>query len=184
MPLTKCEDCGSAVSTLATNCPQCGRPMAAGLPHEHNVAPETLPPGATPPSPARSAQITSTTRASTPIIGIVIFLFVWFAWPWLSQFFTTTHQVTYRVIGSATSVRLTYMNEQGGTQQEEVSLPWAKTFAAKTGKFLYISATNGGKSGDITSRIEADGKIVKQSTSSGAYTFAEAHAPCCEPMSN
>ena len=96
----------------------------------------------------------------------------------------TDHIVTYRVIGSASSASLTYENGQGGTSQEKVDLPWTKQITIKTGTFLYLAAQNQGRTGTMTARIEADGKLVTQSTSSGAYTIANAHASCCEPAAD
>ena len=84
--------------------------------------------------------------------------------------------VTYQVTGSATEASLTYQNGDGGTSQEKVNLPWSLTVKAPQSNFLYISAQNEADYGDITCTISVDGKVIKTSTSSGAYTIASCSA--------
>jgi hypothetical protein len=81
--------------------------------------------------------------------------------------------VTYYVTGSASSVSVTYQNGTGGTEQRDaVSLPWNATFDMDEGDFVYLAAQNQGDSGTVTCSIRADGQLVKQSTSTGAYVIA------------
>jgi hypothetical protein len=87
--------------------------------------------------------------------------------------------VTYFVEGSARSASLTYSNEQGGTEQDKVMLPWQKTMSVKEGRFLYLSAQNQDQYGDITVRITVNGREVKRSTATGAYSIASASGSCC-----
>jgi hypothetical protein len=84
--------------------------------------------------------------------------------------------VTYQVTGSATDASLTYENGGGGTSQEKVTLPWSQTVKAPESGFLYISAQNEHDYGDITCTITVDGKVIKTSTSTGAYTIASCSA--------
>ncbi len=122
------------------------------------------------------------------IVGAICFFLL--AANWVRQcsksgdLFATDHTVTYRLIGSASSASLTYDNDQGGVSQETVDVPWTRQFTIKSGTHLYLAAQNEGKTGSLTARIEADGKLVTQSTSSGAYAIADAHGFCCEPASN
>lgn len=75
-------------------------------------------------------------------------------------------EVRYEVTGSATTVDVTYQNEDGGTSQvSDVSLPWSVTFTG---------AQNQGEIGTVTCTIYQDGEQFKQSTSSGAYVIASA----------
>lgn len=91
-----------------------------------------------------------------------------------------TYSVTYSVSGINTnSASLTYQNNEGGTSQEVVSLPWSKIIIAKPGDFLYISAQNKNGDGSITSTITVDKTIFKTSTSKGAYVIATATGTCC-----
>jgi RNA polymerase subunit RPABC4/transcription elongation factor Spt4 len=87
--------------------------------------------------------------------------------------------VVYEVDGSATSASLTYQNGQGGTEQEKVVLPWRKSITVKERDFLYISAQNQDKYGDIVVHIIADGEEIKRSSASGAYSIASASGSCC-----
>jgi hypothetical protein len=86
----------------------------------------------------------------------------------------TTYLIEYEVTGSAQSASLTYQNRDGGTSQEDVSIPWTYSFTARSGDFVYISAQNEGEYGTVTVNIYLDGVQVKTSTSSGAYVIATA----------
>jgi len=105
---------------------------------------------------------------------------------------STLHRVKYEVTYSPTggyidegnylrmegwSANLTYTNEQGGTSQEsDANLTWSKTFLAERGQRLYISAQEGRGSriGAITVWLYVDERLVKRSTSKGAYAIATA----------
>jgi hypothetical protein len=88
----------------------------------------------------------------------------------------TSTSITYTVTGGngVTKASLTYENEQGGTEQMEVStLPWTKSFTVKRGTFVYLSAQNTSRSDDtITCEITANGSSFKRSQSSGIATIA------------
>jgi hypothetical protein len=84
----------------------------------------------------------------------------------------TTYEVIYKVTGTASRASLTYNNEQGGTEQTEIAIPWEKQFTVKRGEFLYISAQNEGETGSVTCEIWVDGNKWRESTSSGAYKIA------------
>lgn len=90
------------------------------------------------------------------------------------------HRVTYEVGGTAKSISLTYTNESGGTEQREVDLPWSKTFSARDGDFLYISAQDQGGSGDVMAYIIVNGNTKKSAHSSGPYTIATSSYTCCD----
>lgn len=88
---------------------------------------------------------------------------------------TTSYSVEYQVTGSASTVFVTYENENGGTSQiASAIVPWSHTFTANSGDFVYISAQNNGDSGSVTVTILEDGNVFKTSTSSGAYVIADA----------
>ena len=90
-------------------------------------------------------------------------------------------KVTYDVVGEGTqSASLTYENEEGGTEQQEVRLPWTKSFTGRPGSFLYISAQNKSGSGSITAYISINGHTRKTSSSSGGYVIASASYRCCD----
>jgi hypothetical protein len=90
-----------------------------------------------------------------------------------------TTVVTYAVGGSTTLASLTYSNNQGGTVQEKVSLPWSKQYTMKQGDFLYISAQNENASGSVVTEIRVNGVSFKSTTSTGAYVIATASGSCC-----
>lgn len=85
------------------------------------------------------------------------------------------HAVVYQVTGTAASVSVTYVNENGGTSQVTgAPLPWTYSFTAHVGDFLYVSAQNEGATGSVTATATENGSIVQTSTSSGAYVIATA----------
>ncbi len=93
----------------------------------------------------------------------------------------STHSLTYSVSGSSDVANVTYGNETGGFEEEEVHLPWSKTFTAKNGWIFYLLAQNPHESGAISARADADGNLVKQSSSKGAFVSAQVTGLCCEP---
>lgn len=83
----------------------------------------------------------------------------------------------YEITGSAQSVSVTLSNATGGTEQEsDVYLPHTYSYDNFPNYFLYISAQNNGETGSVTATIRVNGKVVKTSTSSGAYVIASASA--------
>lgn len=85
-----------------------------------------------------------------------------------------TKEIKYEITGSARSVSVTLSNGEGGTEQfNDVSVPWKKTYSIKNG-FVYLSAQNQGSSGTVTVKIYVDGKVIKESSSSGEYVIASA----------
>ena len=86
----------------------------------------------------------------------------------------TVYQIEYKATGTASNVFVTYENEDGGTSQKEVSVPWLYSFSAGPGFFVYISAQNQGETGSVTVTIYKSGAVFKTSTSTGAYVIASA----------
>jgi hypothetical protein len=90
---------------------------------------------------------------------------------------SSTRTVTYEVVGGATKAGITY-STPSGTAQATVDVPLKTkagdpvTFEAEPGEFVYISAQNKGKSGNIICRISVDGVVISTNTSSGAYAIA------------
>jgi len=83
----------------------------------------------------------------------------------------TNNQVKYVVSGTASSAFITYSNEQGGTEQVDVMLPFIKEWEAKEATSASIVAQNNG-SGTITCEIWFRGEKIKTSTSSAQYGIA------------
>lgn len=152
MAMQKCKECGNEVSSQAAACPTCGAPVKKKT---RTVAWGCL-------------------TLVVLLVGLVIIVSL-----------TPTTQpadyfVTYLVEGTASQAALTYQNEQGGTQQEKVDVPWQKSFRMQRGSFLYISAQNQGSYGRITVRITVNGSEFKRSDASGGYTIASASGSCCK----
>lgn len=80
----------------------------------------------------------------------------------------TGNKAKYVVTGSAASAMITYFNEQGGTEQVDVSLPFEKELSIKPGSFLSLVAQNG-DTGSITCEIWINGEKTKTSTSTAQY---------------
>jgi len=87
--------------------------------------------------------------------------------------------VVYAISGTAKQVQITYVNRQGGTQQETAALPWSFGFQGVDKAQLYVSAQNQGPDGSVIVTITVDGLTKKSSSSSGAYVIASAIDTCC-----
>lgn len=88
-----------------------------------------------------------------------------------------TVKVQYEVLGSAKSASLTYNNAGGDTEQRShVAIPDTLTFQMPWGEFAYVSAQNEQESGGVWCRLWFDGKLVKESKSSGGFTIATCSA--------
>lgn len=82
--------------------------------------------------------------------------------------FTTDLDVKYVITGSARSALVTSTNATGGTEQNNVSIPWNQTMRVPVGSWLSIVAQNNG-TGSITCEIWIDGQKIKTSTSTAQY---------------
>lgn len=153
MALIKCKECGNEVSNSAAACPKCG----AKVPKKVGIG----------------------TLVISGLIGWGVFSLISGGGS-IGTSSPSTHSITYHVDGSTSKASLTYNNAQGGSQQEEVSIPWKKTFSVKRGDFLYISAQNKEAYGNIEVKILVDGKQFKSSEASGGYTIASANGSCCQ----
>ena len=70
---------------------------------------------------------------------------------------------------------VTYNTSSGHASHESnVRLPWSKTFTARPGAFLYISAQLGNYDGEITTTIYVDDMPVKTTTSKGHFVLVVA----------
>jgi hypothetical protein len=78
------------------------------------------------------------------------------------------------VSGTASTVDVTYTTAGGDTaQQGRVRVPWSYRVGPAF-DFLYMSAQNQDDHGSVTCSIRNNGKVVKQSTSTGAYVICTA----------
>ncbi|WP_104081362.1 DUF2510 domain-containing protein [Cryobacterium sp. Y11] len=87
-------------------------------------------------------------------------------------------RATYFVEGTATSASIT-ASRVSGTEQNTVMIPMRNSdgelglaHTSEPGASLYIAAQNRGETGAVTCRIELDGVVVSENTSSGGYTIA------------
>ena len=87
----------------------------------------------------------------------------------------TSRAIKYTITGTCTKADATYQC-CGNTQQESEVRPgaWEKTYTAKKGDFIYISAQNHTATGNVTVTIYIDDKLYRTATSSGAYVIATA----------
>lgn len=74
---------------------------------------------------------------------------------------------------------VTFSPGPGLTSQATATMPWRQKFKAKDGDFLYVAAQSFQASGRITASIYVDGKLLRTSSSTGAYAIASASARCC-----
>lgn len=84
------------------------------------------------------------------------------------------HSASYVVSGSASTAQLTYMKESGGTEQNEVNLPWKHEMKVGTGRFLYISAQNKSDYGTVKVELYVDDGLVQSASSDAKYGIASA----------
>lgn len=91
---------------------------------------------------------------------------------------STPHVVFFAEGEGTTSAAVTMRTETGGTIQKDVALPMGNVETGepgvpsdrfKRGGHLYMSLQNSEAAGSVTCRIEVDGKVIDEATSSGAY---------------
>jgi hypothetical protein len=95
---------------------------------------------------------------------------------YLTKFVTLPKSnVKYEIKGTASFVSVTFRLYGDETRQEaKVRVPWTYSFTAKSGDFLYISAQNLGKEGNLEVIIYKDGFLYKRGAARGAFTIASA----------
>lgn len=89
---------------------------------------------------------------------------------------TTKAAVTYYIEGTPRYASVT-METPSGTQQVDADVPLSTatsgaaglTFQFDLGEFVYVSAQLPGPRGEISCRIEVDGQVISENTSSGGY---------------
>jgi hypothetical protein len=81
----------------------------------------------------------------------------------------SSSQVQYEVIGYGTA-DLTYKTPDGDEQKQDVSLPWGRSFWAKSGQFVYLSAQS--NTAGVGCRISVSGQLIKHADSTGQYSIA------------
>lgn len=82
------------------------------------------------------------------------------------------HEVVYIVEGSTSEASLTYTNETGGLNQDKVKVDWKKSFKAKPGQYVSLSAQNEYKTGELRVKITVDGKTFQEAASNEGYGIA------------
>jgi hypothetical protein len=85
------------------------------------------------------------------------------------------HTVTYRIDSetSRAAFDLTYANETGATVQEQNFTPWVKTFKAKPGQYVYVSAQLTGRiARTVSCVVTIDGEVLQEAESKGQYVIA------------
>jgi hypothetical protein len=106
---------------------------------------------------------------------------------------TYVKEVVYQVDGAAKYANLTLTNESGGTEQNQVKLPFELRFYAKTGNALYLSAQKAkatkkvmhvlgdeeeivydGVAGNVHVSIRAGGSVLQEASSDAPYGVATA----------
>jgi CHASE1-domain containing sensor protein len=177
MALIVCPDCGKEVSSSALSCPKCGWQV--------NVAQA---------KPKRSKALLWV------LLLLTVFAANWAYSLTYAPFYKAQekrqalaqreanrlHQVVYRVIGALNQTGfVTYVDADGSTEQAPISfsqpLPgsnsstagmWSKTFNAKAGTALVLSAQNSGNSNNVWVEIHVDGEEVRTAKAEGSGSNA------------
>jgi hypothetical protein len=80
--------------------------------------------------------------------------------------------VKYEITGTAHRVNIIMVNGRGETEQfDHIKIPWERNIYPKSG-VLYLSVQNQKEYGSVTARIWVNGKIIKETTTSGAYVIS------------
>jgi hypothetical protein len=102
-------------------------------------------------------------------------------------------EVVYEVDGTAKYANLTLTNKDGGTEQNQVALPFESHFFAKAGQYLYLSAQKvrvtkkllhafdegpevvyDGVAGKVHVLIKVSGTVLQEASSDAPYGIATA----------
>ena len=113
------------------------------------------------------------------LLGVVIAVVVAYAAGNLPASGPSTHTVTYQAEGAGTTSGMFTFEAPTGTQQAVAALPLrtaaggAVTFdGLKSGAFVYLSVQNQNAAGSVTCRIQVDGAVISENTSTGGYVIA------------
>lgn len=91
------------------------------------------------------------------------------------EVFQQAGEVKYEVNCSPGGFSVTYQNSQGGTEQRSVSSgSWSTSYSHYLSNDVYLSAQADNENSSINVKIYYNGKVFKDSSSSGDYVIAEA----------
>lgn len=91
---------------------------------------------------------------------------------------TGSSVIEYRISGTAPGADITIVNAQGNIEQASGRANNQRIYLGpvESGEFVSISAQNVDDSGTITCEILADGEVISEATSAGAYVIASCDA--------
>lgn len=84
-----------------------------------------------------------------------------------------TYNVRYEVSGTASTIRATYTNATGATEQRDVQGSWSLDLQVDAGKFLILRAVNPTAEGTVRCRLLIDGQVFKEGESTGGFKFVD-----------
>lgn len=160
-----CPKCGSQAKGLKF-CGECG--------HEIANAPTPLILGESPSKRSVGSQIVRGLLFSLAALFLIGFLAGILGWTVDTEREPTPRKmarVTYIVAGSGPA-SLTYHNASGGTEQQDVKLPWSLEFNAPPGSFVYLSAQKKEEYGVIFAQVFVNAVSIQKAESNSPYGIA------------
>lgn len=86
-----------------------------------------------------------------------------------------SHEITYKIYGSAPFAIVGFSNAQGGHTDNQESLPWKDTEQIQSGEIVALSATV--SSGSAILEIDIDGKEWKKTAPGNSFMSAQDECP-------
>ena len=89
--------------------------------------------------------------------------------------YAVEHEVKYEVTGTASKAHITYFDEVGPRESEEL-LPWARTFKMKRGTVISLTVSSRDPDGSVVATVYVDSVAKETATGVGFTGVAQVSA--------